>query len=90
MPTPKDGTDVLNYARWLPIYEKEVSYQIISDFAGEYEKTNLEFGLAPVPETIHGIRGRETDFTANSHGFQVCHHISPGVLSVLASLGGVV
>jgi hypothetical protein len=69
----RDETTILNYAKWLPIYEKEVPYQIISEFPGDYKKTNLEFGPAPTPEVIHDIRGRESEFTADSHGFQVCH-----------------
>lgn len=63
---------VLNYAKWLPIYETEAPYQILSHFPGDYRKTNLEFGPAPVAETIHDIRGREAEFEADSHGFQVC------------------
>ncbi|KAK3984499.1 hypothetical protein QBC44DRAFT_301185 [Cladorrhinum sp. PSN332] len=72
MSARKDETAVINYAKWLPIYEKEVPYQILSHFPGEYQKTNLEFGPAPLPETIHDIRGREADFAADSHGFQIC------------------
>lgn len=72
MSSPRDETAILNYAKWLPIYKKEVPYQILSDFPGNYKKTNLELGPAPVAETIYDIRGRETDFKADSHGFQVC------------------
>lgn len=73
MSCPRDETAILNYAKWLPIYKKEVPYQILSAFPGDYKKTNLEFGPAPVAETILDIRGRETSFKADSHGFQVCH-----------------
>ncbi|KAH7000617.1 hypothetical protein EDB80DRAFT_866625 [Ilyonectria destructans] len=72
MSSPRDETVTINYAKWLPIYEREVPYQILSHFSGDYKKTNLEFGPAPVPETIHDMRGRQTNFTADSHGFQVC------------------
>ncbi|KAF8846859.1 hypothetical protein BDZ45DRAFT_370684 [Acephala macrosclerotiorum] len=72
MSSPRDETAILNYAKWLPIYEKEVPYQILSDFPGDYKKTNLQFGPAPTAETIHDIRGMETDFKVDSHGFQVC------------------
>jgi hypothetical protein len=68
-----DETATLYYAKLLPIYEKEIPYQILSTFPGKYKQTNLEFGPAPVAETIHDIRGREVDFTADSHGFQVGH-----------------
>ncbi|KAK7419776.1 hypothetical protein QQX98_003148 [Neonectria punicea] len=70
--SPRDETAILNYAKRLSIYDKEVPYQILSDFPGEYKKSNVEFGPAPVAETIHDIRGRESDFKADSHGFQVC------------------
>ncbi|KAG4434301.1 hypothetical protein IFR05_010214 [Cadophora sp. M221] len=50
---PKDESAVLNYAKWVPIYEKEVSYQIISAFPGSYQKTNLVFEPAPVPEVCY-------------------------------------
>jgi hypothetical protein len=76
MAGPRDETAILNYAKWLPIYENEAPYQILSTFPGDYQKTNLEFGPAPVAETIHDIRGREADFTADSHGFQVCLQIT--------------
>lgn len=68
----KDDMATINYAKRLPVYEKEVPYQIISDFPGDHKKTNLEFGPAPVAGTIRDIRGRESDFTVDSHGFQVC------------------
>ncbi|KUJ07019.1 uncharacterized protein LY89DRAFT_767351 [Mollisia scopiformis] len=73
MSAPRNETTTLNYAKWLPIYEKEVPYQIISAFAGNYKKTNLELGPAPCPEVIHDMCGMESNFTADSHGFQVCH-----------------
>ncbi|KAK0638997.1 hypothetical protein B0T16DRAFT_497178 [Cercophora newfieldiana] len=72
MASPRDETVVINYAKWLPIYASEAPYQILSHLSGDYKKTNLEFGPAPVAETIHDIRGREAEFTADSHGFQVC------------------
>lgn len=72
MPSPKNETTTLNYAQWLPIYKKEVPYQIISAFPGDYKKTNLKFEPAPSPEVIHDIRGREAEFMADNHGFQVC------------------
>jgi hypothetical protein len=68
----RDETTTLNYAKWLPLYEKEVPYQILSEFPGEYMKTNLTFGPAPTAETIHDIRGRESEFSLDCHGFQVC------------------
>ncbi|KAH9215509.1 hypothetical protein DL95DRAFT_424973 [Leptodontidium sp. 2 PMI_412] len=55
---PKDETAVLNYAKWMPIYEKEIPYQIISVFPGTYQKTNLVFEPAPVPEVITDISGQ--------------------------------
>ncbi|CAI7622492.1 unnamed protein product [Penicillium glandicola] len=66
-------TVTLNYAKWLPIYEKETPYQILSEFPGNYKKTNLEFSHAPIEETIHDIRGSEDEFKIDSVGFQVCH-----------------
>ncbi|KAK7428467.1 hypothetical protein QQZ08_005086 [Neonectria magnoliae] len=57
MSSPRDKTAILNYAKRLSIYDKE---------------SNVEFRPAPVAETIHDIRGRESDFKADSHGLQVC------------------
>jgi hypothetical protein len=47
--------------------------QIISAFPGKYRKTNLEFRPAPVPEVVKDIRSNESEFTADSHGFQGCY-----------------
>lgn len=72
MASTQDECVVLSYAKWLPIYDREVPFQILSDFSGDYKRTNLEFGPAPVAETIHDIRNLESTFKLDIHGFQVC------------------
>lgn len=72
MSTPKHETTTLNYAKWLPIYEHEAPYETVGNVSGYYEKTNLEFAPAPVPETIHDIRGKENDYSLDTHAFQLC------------------
>lgn len=66
----------LNYALRLPIYETEKPYRIVSDLPGEYPKTNVDFQLAPQPEIIHDLRGKEHLFNLDSHGFQIISHDS--------------
>ncbi|KAK3985471.1 hypothetical protein QBC44DRAFT_353004 [Cladorrhinum sp. PSN332] len=71
----KDELISLNYATRLPLYETEKPYQIVSDFPGSYQKTNIEFRRAE-PEVVRDVRGREHIYALDSHGFQVIPHRS--------------
>lgn len=68
-----------HYLLWDPIYETEKPFQIYSDIPPEAEdkrQTNLKFELAAAAETIEDVRGRESLFTLDSHGFQYIRHHS--------------
>jgi hypothetical protein len=75
-PPNGDENATLGYAKWLPIYEMQRPCQIISLFPGEYKNTNLEFAPAPEPEVIRDMRGSESSFTIDEHGFQVVRQVT--------------
>ncbi|OIW30194.1 methyltransferase CmcJ [Coniochaeta ligniaria NRRL 30616] len=67
----------LHYAKWLKLYEVEKPFVVISDLTStdksEYRHTNVEM-IEGEPEIITDIRGKESNFTLDSHGFEVCSH----------------
>ena len=70
-----DKKQRLNYIQWDDRFLVEKPYMIISDIPGlpNEKKSNCKF--APDPEeTIRNIRGRESEFTLNDHGFQFVRH----------------
>jgi len=73
-----DETVILQYALWDSLFLSEKPYQIISDFGRHSEdlrNTNLAYKPGKL-ETIYDIRGRESDFALDEHGFAVCNHQS--------------
>lgn len=71
--------NTFHYLVWDSIYEIEKPFQIYSDVPPEAEdqrQTNLKFELAPTAEIIQDVRGRESLFTLDSHGFQYTKHHS--------------
>ena len=75
--SPRDETVNLGYTKWLPIYETEKPFKILSDLRSsehdDYSPTNVESEKGE-PETVHDLRGQENNFTLDSHGFQAIRH----------------
>jgi hypothetical protein len=67
----------IGYTKWLPVYETEKPYTILSDLRTadhqDFSPTNLETEHGE-PEMVQDIRGRERDFGLDVHGFQVARH----------------
>ncbi|KAK1753163.1 methyltransferase CmcJ [Echria macrotheca] len=73
---PRDEIATIRYAKPLPLFKKEKPFTILSNLnAGENDprRTNVELEDGE-EQVIHDIRGREAEFSLDTHGFQVAHH----------------
>ena len=65
-----------DYAKWLPLYEHEKPFMILSNLKsgdGKYRTTNIELEKGEL-EDIRDVRGRQSNYTLDSHGFQFSSH----------------
>lgn len=75
---PRDATNVFQYLEWQDLYNTEKPYQIlldIPDYAPEQRRHNLVFHDGP-EETVHDVRGRESELKLDVNGFTYIKHAS--------------
>ncbi|KAI9735118.1 MAG: hypothetical protein M1834_001706 [Cirrosporium novae-zelandiae] len=66
----KDVKAAFTYLKWLDKYEKEKPYELLSGASREGENmTNLEFQIREQEELVSDVRGEESLFQLDSHGF---------------------
>ncbi|KAF7676171.1 hypothetical protein GT037_005676 [Alternaria burnsii] len=73
MTSPRDEVARFSYLQWQPLYETEKPFQVFSNIscsALEQRSTNLHF-IDGEPQTIHDIRGRESEFGLDRNGFMI-------------------
>lgn len=69
----EDETVQLHYIQWQDDFIKQKPYEVISECPDDLKQCN--FTLRPGPDqTIHDMRGRESDFDLDRNGFQVRPH----------------
>ncbi|MCJ1434733.1 hypothetical protein MMC27_004103 [Xylographa pallens] len=72
---PEDAVSTIKYIKELELYEREKPFQILIDIpksAPDQRYTNLVY--EDREETFHDVRGKETTFTLNDHGFTYRRH----------------
>lgn len=73
---PQNDTACFSYLEWQDIYKHERPYQIfvrLPPGQEDYPTTNLKFKIND-KEVIHDVRGRETEFSLDNHGFIFREH----------------
>jgi hypothetical protein len=68
--TNRDVTAPVHFIKWLPLYEREKPFNIFINLPEDAKDTrtnNLEFDIKDT--TFHDVRGEESDFTLDDHGF---------------------
>lgn len=73
---PQNETTRLRYIEWNELFKTEKPYEIISHVSAGAPACNFSLDFGP-EETVHDIRGQESDFNLDTHGFQVRTHIPP-------------
>ena len=72
---PLDEKAILLYLKWQELYKTEKPYQLFSAIAEQQlpiqGATNLEWTNGDI-ETIHDVRGIESQFTLDKNGFGFC------------------
>jgi len=69
--TDSDVTAPVHFIKWLPLFKHEKPFNIFINLPKNAEDTrtnNLEFDV--IDTTFHNIRGQESDFSLDDHGFQ--------------------
>jgi hypothetical protein len=63
-------TSSLQFIKWTDLYETEKPYQIFIDLPPTTPRTNVDFEVKDV--LFRDIRGSETEFDIDEHGFMMC------------------
>lgn len=71
-PSRQDVKVKLHYLKNDPIYATQKPLQITPNFLDKEHKTNVRLAEGE-EETIHDVRGRESDFSLDEHGFKYVH-----------------
>jgi hypothetical protein len=67
---PNHQKTQLCYIQWQDDFRTQKPYQMLMDVPEGFPKSN--FSVSPEPEQIiHDLRGQETDFSLDDHGFCV-------------------
>lgn len=69
--TEGDVIAPVHFIKWLPLFEHEKPFNIFINLPKDAEETrtnNLEFDV--IDTVFHNIRGQESDFSLDDHGFQ--------------------
>ena len=73
--SPNACSSSIKFLKWQTLYEKERPFQIFTDIpeaAADQRLTNLVY--EDIKQTFHNIRGRETCFHLDDHGFTYRRH----------------
>lgn len=72
---PQNTVSNIKYIKWLELYKREKPFQILIDIpksAPDQRYTNLVY--EEKEETFYDVRGKETTYSLNDHGFTYRHH----------------
>ena len=72
---PNACSSSIKFLKWQTLYEQERPFQIFTDIpeaAADQRLTNLVY--EDINQTFHNIRGRETCFHLDDHGFTYRRH----------------
>ena len=71
--TEQQHTEIssLQFIKWTDLYNTEKPYQIFIDLPPSTPRTNVDFEVKDVP--FRDIRGKETSFELDTHGFMMRH-----------------
>ncbi|CAG9986861.1 unnamed protein product [Clonostachys byssicola] len=70
----EDEISQLNYIQDSELFLQQKPYEILSEAPPGTQKCNFQLGQGP-PEIIQDIRGLESQFDLDNHGFQVVRHM---------------
>ncbi|KAI8626761.1 putative 7 alpha-cephem-methoxylase [Xylariaceae sp. FL1651] len=71
LPAPSQNQAVqLKYIQWRDEFHFEKPYEFVSETPDGLPRSNFSLGFGPV-ETIHDLRGRETEFDLDNHAFEI-------------------
>lgn len=78
----KDVDATFKFLQWLPLYEKEKPFELLVDLpprCADARRTNIVFKTANSKQRIQSVRGRESEFHLDVHGFALRNHKTPFV-----------
>lgn len=70
--TPRDVRVQLQYLKDDPLYDTVKPKQIVPEWQDREKLTNVRLQAGPL-ESMHDVRGRESDFSLDEHGFKYVH-----------------
>jgi len=68
---------LFRYFDWQPLYHREKPYEILFDIPTDSpngRRCNFSFKLSSNPEKVTSVRGRESEFELDTHGFEYMKH----------------
>jgi hypothetical protein len=73
LPKGRDERVSLRYFKWEDLFVTEKPYVYLLDVPDGFPLKNFDFEDAP-KQTIHDVRGRESSFNLDTHGFAIRSH----------------